>query len=236
MKLEDIGFYTLSDERAKKTSETSPMQRCELILTDRCNFNCKYCRGVRDDCKGTMEYVDAQFILGQWMRGGLKNVRFSGGEPTLHPSLPDLMELIRSFGYATALHTNGNFPDMLRLLLRRNLVDYVAMDVKAPPKAYDRVTGCDNTGVMVARSITEIISSGVEYEFRTTYHPILLSADELMDTMRAVHTVGARRYYLQRFQPRGVEDDELLKTGDTVDVPEAVVREAEKLFADFGVR
>jgi len=215
-----------------------PGRLSAVLFTQGCPWNCRYChnplcKAVRPEVVRPWEEIEA-FLTER--TGFLEGIVISGGEPTLHPSLPDLMERIRSFGYATALHTNGNFPDMLRLLLRRNLVDYVAMDVKAPPKAYDRVTGCDNTGVMVARSITEIISSGVEYEFRTTYHPILLSADELMDTMRAVHTVGARRYYLQRFQPRGVEDDELLKTGDTVDVPEAVVREGEKLFADFGVR
>lgn len=57
MKLEDIGFYTLSDERAKNASESSPLHRCEILITDKCNFKCPYCRGMREDLRGTMSCV-----------------------------------------------------------------------------------------------------------------------------------------------------------------------------------
>ena len=60
MKLEDIGFYTLSNERARKTSVISPIMRAELILTDRCNFRCPYCRGLRKDLCGDMSFPLAQ--------------------------------------------------------------------------------------------------------------------------------------------------------------------------------
>jgi sulfatase maturation enzyme AslB (radical SAM superfamily) len=81
-KLEDIGFYTLSDSRALQSSEHSPLWRCELILTDRCNFKCPYCRGLRNDILGEMPYENALSIVNQWINEGLQNVRFSGGEPT----------------------------------------------------------------------------------------------------------------------------------------------------------
>jgi MoaA/NifB/PqqE/SkfB family radical SAM enzyme len=88
MSLEDIGFYTLSDKRAENASDKSPLQRCEMILTDRCNFKCTYCRGLREDLQGDLSYP-AQIVptLNLWIRNGLRNVRFSGGEPTLHPLL-----------------------------------------------------------------------------------------------------------------------------------------------------
>lgn len=63
MQLENIGFYTLTDQRAKTASDTSPMMRGEILLTDKCNFNCPYCRGVRKDCQGEMNpSVVAQII------------------------------------------------------------------------------------------------------------------------------------------------------------------------------
>jgi len=83
MKLEDIGFYTLCDKRALHSNTRSPLWRCELILTDRCNLSCPYCRGLRADCKGDMPVSEAMGILSQWLKYDLVNVRFSGGEPTM---------------------------------------------------------------------------------------------------------------------------------------------------------
>lgn len=83
-KLEDIGFYTLSDKRAKTSSEKTDLQRCEIILTDKCNFKCPYCRGVREDIKGTLNPEYVIYILEKWIKEGIKNIRFSGGEPSLY--------------------------------------------------------------------------------------------------------------------------------------------------------
>ena len=85
--LEDIGFYTLCDARAERTSITSPMWRCEMILTDLCNFKCPYCRGLREDLVGSIPIDTALSVLDIWIADGLKNVRFTGGEPTLYPGL-----------------------------------------------------------------------------------------------------------------------------------------------------
>jgi molybdenum cofactor biosynthesis enzyme MoaA len=82
-KLENIGFYTLSDQRAAQVSVTSPLWRCELILTDVCNFSCPYCRGIEAEHAGTLSWDDAAFVVDMWASHGLRNVRFSGGEPTL---------------------------------------------------------------------------------------------------------------------------------------------------------
>lgn len=111
MKLEDIGFYTLSDARALNSSMNSPLWRCELILTDQCNFRCKYCRGLREDLRGTMKLDDAFNILELWCNDGLRNVRFSGGEPTVHSDLPKLVRYcdIRNVGHI-AVSTNGSQP------------------------------------------------------------------------------------------------------------------------------
>jgi molybdenum cofactor biosynthesis enzyme MoaA len=109
MRLEDIGFYTLCDKRAKNSSITSPLWRCELILTDKCNFKCPYCNGIRDDVKGTLTRDDAFKIVNLWIKDGLKNVRFSGGEPTIYPHLKDLVAHCKDNGVEhIAISTNGS--------------------------------------------------------------------------------------------------------------------------------
>lgn len=111
MKLEDIGFYTLSDERAKNTSINTPLWRCELILTDKCNFSCPYCRGMREDCQGTMSMKMASSVVGYWGKEKLKNVRFSGGEPLTYKCLNFLVKKAKSLGVERiAISTNGSFP------------------------------------------------------------------------------------------------------------------------------
>lgn len=110
-RLEDIGFYTLCDSRVNELSAFSPMWRCELILTDRCNFNCPYCRGLRKDIQGSLSYLEAEEIVRQWADQGLKNIRFSGGEPLLWHGLLHLVEYARYRGIErVAISSNGSQP------------------------------------------------------------------------------------------------------------------------------
>ena len=107
--LENIGFYTLNDRRARDANINSPLWRCELILTSACNFNCPYCRGFREEDKRTISYAEAQYIVKYWASERLQNIRFSGGEPTLWPHLVDLVSYARSLGIRrVAISTNGS--------------------------------------------------------------------------------------------------------------------------------
>lgn len=110
MKLEDIGFYTLEDYRAENTSIKSPLWRCELILTDRCNFSCPYCREMKDECKGDMSLQQAKYVVDYWTTHGLKNIRFSGGEPTLWHNLLALVSYTnaKKSVQRIAISTNGS--------------------------------------------------------------------------------------------------------------------------------
>jgi molybdenum cofactor biosynthesis enzyme MoaA len=120
MKLENIGFYTLNDERAKNASETSQLMRCEVILTDSCNFKCPYCRGVRDDIKGTMSLEKAKYIVDLWTKDNLKNIRFSGGEPTVYKHIVELVKYTKSKGIERiAISTNGS----AEMTLYKELID-----------------------------------------------------------------------------------------------------------------
>jgi len=109
MKLEEIGFYTLSDKRAKNSTINTILKRCEIILTDACNFKCKYCRGLREDLKGTMSRRSVLNTLEVWTGDGLENVRFSGGEPTLLQDLPYYVRFCKDNGVRRiAVSTNGS--------------------------------------------------------------------------------------------------------------------------------
>jgi molybdenum cofactor biosynthesis enzyme MoaA len=86
MKLEEIGFYTLSDNRAKNTNSRSPIYRGEIIVTNKCNFNCPYCRG-RNEPHIDYDFNEIKYEMDILISNNIKNIRFSGGEPTLYPQL-----------------------------------------------------------------------------------------------------------------------------------------------------
>lgn len=109
MKLEDIGFYTLSDSRCFSATDETEMSRCELILTDACNFKCVYCRGQRKDLKKTLNLDEAKKIVDAWSEKGLRNIRFSGGEPTLWKDLVELVKYTKTKNVERiAISTNGS--------------------------------------------------------------------------------------------------------------------------------
>lgn len=112
MELEKIGFYTLSDERAKNLSATSPMSRCEILLTSRCNFKCPYCRGYKSisrDCSKDIDFNKTVETLNIWIADGLRNIRFSGGEPTLYNRLGDLVKICKKGNVQRiAVSSNGS--------------------------------------------------------------------------------------------------------------------------------
>lgn len=108
MKLDDIGFYTLTDERAKITNSEAPWARCELILTNRCNLKCPYCRGGRKEIPEDIPLAQAMRTIDLWIQNGLQNVRFSGGEPTLYDGLVHLIDKCKDSNVKRiAISTNG---------------------------------------------------------------------------------------------------------------------------------
>lgn len=112
MKLEDIGFYTLSDERAKTSCSSSPLMRNELIITALCNFTCSYCRGTdMNGEQGHMPLDDVKRVVDVWAENDIRNIRFSGGEPTMHPDLKEIISYTKSVCKNIeniALSTNGS--------------------------------------------------------------------------------------------------------------------------------
>jgi MoaA/NifB/PqqE/SkfB family radical SAM enzyme len=109
MKLEDIGFYTLSDERAKKASSISPLKRVEILITNQCNFKCPYCRGIKREYQGQKSYNELKNLVNILKMNSLENIRFSGGEPTTHPELLNIISYTKQAGVKRiAISTNGS--------------------------------------------------------------------------------------------------------------------------------
>jgi len=115
MKLEEIGFYSLSDDRVKNTNINSKMMRCELILLERCNFSCPYCRGLKDEIYGDrkikqLSLEEIKQNIDYWCEGEpLENIRFSGGEPTLHKDIVEIVRYSKEKGIKRiAISSNGS--------------------------------------------------------------------------------------------------------------------------------
>ncbi len=128
MTLDDIGFYTLSEERAKQASVYSPVMRVEILLTGRCNFKCPYCRRVGGKDQGLQLVRD---WIATCVQHHLENIRFSGGEPTLYPHLRELVQLSRQLGVKrVALSTNGSaHRDFYQSLIEDGVDDFsVSLD------------------------------------------------------------------------------------------------------------
>jgi len=153
MQLEEIGFYTLSDNRVKHTSENSQMQRCEMIITEYCNFKCPYCRGLKSYIYGNrkikqLSLEEIKKNIDYWCEDKpLKNIRFSGGEPTLHPNIIDIVKYCKYKKIERiAISTNGS--NNVKLYL--DLIEAGCNDLSISLDA-----SCASDGDMLAGNIPE---------------------------------------------------------------------------------
>ena len=179
-----------------------PGKICAVLFTGGCNFRCPYCHnpelvaaGVEEDI---LAWDDFQTYLRQRV-GWIDGVSITGGEPTLHSDLHQLCERIRDLGMMVKLDTNGSRPHMLKGLLEKNLLDFLAMDVKTSPGKYERVAGWPIEERIIGESIQTILGSGLEHEFRCTVVPGLVNLDDLEWIARRV--AGSQRLVLQQFNP-----------------------------------
>jgi pyruvate formate lyase activating enzyme len=179
-----------------------------------CNFRCGFCynRDLVLNPQG-LPSIPGEEVLGYLdaNRDWLDGLVLTGGEPTLHPELPSFLEKVKRLGFSVKLDTNGSNPKMLAELIEKHLVDYVAMDVKAPlvEEKYQAVIGTQANGMLkeVEKSI-ELLrnSNGIDYEFRTTVVPGLTSKEDI--ALIAERISGAKRFYMQQFKADGSHVDE----------------------------
>ena len=175
---------------------------CTVFLGG-CDFRCPYCHNFElvDGSAAPIMDDEGFFKFLETRHGLLDGVAITGGEPLMRTDIADFIKKIREMGFKVKLDTNGYHPERLKELYQKDLLDYVAMDVKNSVEKYGITSGIDNLDIKrILRSISIIMSSDIPYEFRTTvvkeYHfdEDFISIGEIIK--------GASRYYLQQFTER----------------------------------
>jgi len=186
-----------------------PGQLAAVVFCQGCGWACRYCHNPHliphEPPARPVHWTDVVAWLGR-RRGLLDGVVFSGGEPTLQPGLPAAAAAVRALGFQVGLHTGGPVPENLALLLPQ--LDWVGFDFKAPFDRYAEVTGHDH-GARARESFRLLCASGVAIEVRTTWHPTLVSADDLGAMARTLADAGRADWVIQRFRAEGCTDQAL---------------------------
>ena len=175
---------------------------CTIFLGG-CDFRCPFCHNfelIDGTMKPTMDDDELISFL-ESRKGLLEGVAITGGEPLMHKDLPELIKRIKDTGYRVKLDTNGYHPHLLQEILNSGMVEYVAMDIKNSPEKYALTCGIDNIDInKIYKSISLLMNSTIEYEFRTTVVSELHNEDDFNKIGEIIK--GAKRYFLQRFTDR----------------------------------
>ncbi|HEX17616.1 MAG: anaerobic ribonucleoside-triphosphate reductase activating protein [Thermoplasmata archaeon] len=175
-----------------------------VIFLPNCNFRCPMCHNygliLHPERYPDQDYEEIMNYLSE-NSDFLDGVVITGGEPTLHEGLERICKDVRNLGLKVKLDTNGYMPDKLLKLLEDDLVDYIAMDVKAPLREdiYSKLSGVKVDIERIKESIGIIKSSGIDYEFRTTVVPSLLKPEDVVEISKELSP--ARRFAIQQFVP-----------------------------------
>lgn len=190
------------------------------VFTGGCNFRCPFCHNgalVVGNVANQSNMQEEVLDYLEKRKGLVDAVCVSGGEPTLQPNLKDFLRKVRGMGYNTKLDTNGYRPDVLKEIINGGLVDYIAMDIKNAPQKYALTTGLKHVDVEdIKTSVSMIISSGIEHEFRTTLIREFHSAEDMQEIAKTID--GAQKYFMQKYK----DDDECIRHGfNPIDKQEA---------------
>jgi pyruvate formate lyase activating enzyme len=177
--------FTLSD---------FPGKIAVIVFLQGCNFRCPFCHNGSLLSPQPERPVPVEEIMQflQEKRKKIGGVVLSGGEPTLQKDLERFIKPVKSMGYAVKLDTNGSRPEVIAQLITKKLLDYIAMDIKAPFEKYPVLCGTQINCSTIKKSIETITASGVPHHFRTTYVPSLLTRDDLKAIQ---HSLPSRSTY-----------------------------------------
>ena len=182
-----------------------PGKTAATVFTPGCNFRCPFCHNASlvlhtDEAEHYGEEEVLSYLKKR--QGILDGICITGGEPLLQKDIADFMEKVKSLGYKIKLDTNGSFPEKLRELVGKGLVDYVAMDIKNSKEKYAATVGIEKFDTSaVEESVSYLLSGMVDFEFRTTVVDELHTEEDIENI--AVWIRGAKRYFLQNFVDSG---------------------------------
>ena len=175
-----------------------PKKIAAIVFTQGCNFRCHYCHNPElvTECN---KIADEKLILDflDTRKGKLDGVVITGGEPSLQKDLTDFIFKVKEKGFEVKLDTNGSNPDVIVDLTEKNLLDYIAMDIKAPLSKYQDIVDCAVDVLQIKDSVDFIKNCGVDYEFRTTTVKPLLAVSDFDEIGNIIK--NSKRYFLQNF-------------------------------------
>lgn len=175
-----------------------PGHLCCTVFLIGCNMRCKFCHNPVLMDKTGIEEVPLEEVLSflEKRKGLLQGVCITGGEPTLHDDLEEFIILVKNMGYKVKLDTNGTKPQVIKNLITKGLIDYVAVDIKAPLEKYPDITGYVNISE-IKETIRIVLNSNIDYEFRTTFLPDFYEED-IIEIAKSIE--GSKCYILQQFR------------------------------------
>jgi len=191
-----------------------PENICAIVFTQGCNFRCPYCHNPElshSDRYETLISEEEIFSFLERRRGKLDAVSITGGEPTEQNDLMEFISRIKTMDYLVKIDTNGSHPEILRSLMEKDLLDYIAMDVKAPLDKYKNISRSTIDPARIKESIKLIQKSHLSHEFRTTVVKSQLDKNDIVTIATLIK--GADCYVLQKFIPTKVLDQRFLKKG-----------------------
>jgi pyruvate formate lyase activating enzyme len=183
------------------------------VFVGGCNFRCPFCHNAdlvlnpQSLPSFPMDYL-LSFLNSR--KNWLEAVCVSGGEPLIHNDLDILLQIIKDRNLLVKIDTNGAFPEKLETLVESGLVDYVAMDIKAPFDKYEKTAGVSVNTENLKRSIQIIRNSSLDYLFRTTAVPGFIDETDIEEIGRILE--GARIFQIQQFKPVNTLDKSFEKT------------------------
>lgn len=209
-----------------------PKKIAAVVFLQGCNFSCPYCHNPEIVNPVVFKpFSEEEFFSFLKNRiNKLDGVVISGGEPTIHKDLYEFIKKIKDMGFLIKLDTNGTNPEILKKLIKDKMLDYIAMDIKAPFDEYETVTRRKVNTDNIKESLNIINRGFADYEFRTTVVKGLLTFDSFVkinDSFKEMKKI--KRYYLQKFQ-KSKHLDESYENRTTFEDEEFL--KLEKLFSD----
>lgn len=186
-----------------------------------CNYDCFYChnRSILTGPGADMELSEALAFL-EKRKGLLDAVVLSGGEATLQNGLTELALTIKAMGFKVKLDTNGSLPEVVRAMLEKGALDYVALDYKAPWRRYDEIAGKNADPEAVKETASLLFNAALPFEMRTTVAP-QLGLDDMLEMAR--ETPVLPRYVLNLYRmPETYREEDLFRLKKPPHSPEAI--------------
>lgn len=171
-----------------------------IIFTQGCNMRCPFCQNSTLIPQNSNNLINEEEILSylKTRKNILNGLTISGGEPTLQSDLEEFIDKVKELGLKIKLDTNGLNTTILKNLIKKNKVDYVAMDIKNNINKYGQTSGVSNIIIQnILNSIELLKNSKIEHEFRTT---IISEYHTLQDILEIIKLIGSSKYYLQNFK------------------------------------